>query len=201
MKLNPEATPGNFSSLPGTADYMPPEAQVECGPSLDVFSFGHLSLFTIIQSPLYPLLPSTYCNDANVTCARSEVKRREQYLHNAEQCLGRKQLVILLIKQCLHNKPPQRPPTADLITKLQDILSMLLILGSFSSSLPLSTPLSFHSFPHMNTATNFAFIQSTREGVQVPCLFLQVAMCRPLKTFVVEVNVLSITSLPPLSMK
>ena len=124
MDLDPEATPGVFTSLPGTPDYMPPDAR-ECGPSLDVFSFGHLSLFTIIQSLLH-LLPSTYCDDG-VLCARSEVKRRKQYLNNAEQCLGSKQSVVLLIKQCLHNDPSLRPPTADLQTKLQHILSTLLI--------------------------------------------------------------------------
>ena len=53
MGLDPEATPGIYTALPGTPDYMPPEAQgdsAKCGPSLDVFSFEHLSLFTINQS-------------------------------------------------------------------------------------------------------------------------------------------------------
>ena len=41
-----------LSALPGTQVYMPPEAQDDrhCyGPSIDIFSFGHLSLFTITQ--------------------------------------------------------------------------------------------------------------------------------------------------------
>ena len=41
-----------LSALPGTLAYMPPEAQDNrhrYGPSLDVFSFGHLALFTITQ--------------------------------------------------------------------------------------------------------------------------------------------------------
>ena len=41
-----------LSKLPGTLVYMPPEAlddRHQYGPSLDVFSFGHLALFTIIQ--------------------------------------------------------------------------------------------------------------------------------------------------------
>ena len=43
-----------LSALPGTLVYMPPEAQVSneknsYGPSLDIFSFGHLALFTITQ--------------------------------------------------------------------------------------------------------------------------------------------------------
>ena len=74
MDLDPEATPGVFTSLQGTPDYMPPEAQgdsAKFAPSLDIFSFGHLSLFTINQSLVHPLLPSHY------HCGRSEVK---QYL-------------------------------------------------------------------------------------------------------------------------
>ena len=43
----------NLSKKPGTTVYMPPEINPDCslsyGPSLDVFSFGHLSLFTAIQ--------------------------------------------------------------------------------------------------------------------------------------------------------
>ena len=41
-----------LSALPGTLVYMPPEAlddKHRYGPSLDIFSFGHLALFTITQ--------------------------------------------------------------------------------------------------------------------------------------------------------
>ena len=135
MNLDPEATPGVFTSLPGTPDYMPPEAQVDsakCSPSLDVFSFGHLSLFTIIQSLVHPLLPSTYSDDKGLLHARSEAKRREDYLNKAERCLGKEHSVLRLIKQCLHNDASQRPQTAELKTKLQDILSTLPIKASVS---------------------------------------------------------------------
>lgn len=41
-----------LSTKPGTLDYMPPEA-IRCspsyGPSLDIFSFGHLALVTLTQ--------------------------------------------------------------------------------------------------------------------------------------------------------
>ena len=41
-----------LSQIPGTLVYMPPEAlddKHHYGPSLDIFSFGHLALFTLIQ--------------------------------------------------------------------------------------------------------------------------------------------------------
>ena len=41
-----------LSKAPGTKDYMPPEAleqRPHYGPSLDVFSFGHLALYVLTQ--------------------------------------------------------------------------------------------------------------------------------------------------------
>ena len=124
MDLDPEVTPEAFTSLPGTREYMPPEAEgrsAEYDPSLDVFSFGHLSLFTIIQSPVHSLHPSTYTVGKELH-ARSEVKRREQYLDKAKHRLGEKHSLIVLVKQCLHNRPAQRPQTAELEIRIQDIL-------------------------------------------------------------------------------
>ena len=138
MDLDPEATPGIFTSLPGTPDYMPPEAQgdsAKCGPSMDVFSFGHLSLFTIIQSLVHPLFPPTYFDAQGEFRPRSEVMRRKQYLDKAEQLLKGKHTVVVLIKQCLHNDSAQRPQTAELERRLKDMLSMLLILRSLSPTL------------------------------------------------------------------
>ena len=50
-----DMSPGQLatlSRLPGMQVYMPPEAVNEdhrYGPSLDIFSFGHLALYTLIQ--------------------------------------------------------------------------------------------------------------------------------------------------------
>ena len=51
--VNPEVAQ-TLSNVPGTLSYMPPEAlpaevTPDYGPSLDIFSFGHLALFTLIQ--------------------------------------------------------------------------------------------------------------------------------------------------------
>ena len=138
MDLDPETTPETFTALPGTRDYMPPEAEggsTKYDPSLDVFSFGHLSLFTIIQSPVYPLLPSTYPDDEGLH-ARSEVKRREQYLEKAEELLGEEHSLVVLVKQCLHNYPARRPQTAELVTRLQDTSDTLGGADGMSHSQP-----------------------------------------------------------------
>ena len=52
VNLQPGQLARTLSRLPGTLVYMPPEALSvfsQYGPSLDVFSFGHLALFTITQ--------------------------------------------------------------------------------------------------------------------------------------------------------
>ena len=52
VNLQPGQLARTLSRLPGTLVYMPPEALTTTsryGPSLDVFSFGHLALFTLTQ--------------------------------------------------------------------------------------------------------------------------------------------------------
>ena len=125
MDLDPEASPETLTGLPGTLEYMPPEAQggsVAYDPSLDVFSFGHLSLFTVTQTPIRPLPPSYYDSSGKL-CARSEVKRRERFVEAAKQLLSENHPLLTLIKQCLHNKPTQRPHTGELLIRLQGMIS------------------------------------------------------------------------------
>ena len=52
VDLQPGQLAQTLSRAPGTLVYMPPEAtdrSARYGPSLDMFSFGHLSLFTLTQ--------------------------------------------------------------------------------------------------------------------------------------------------------
>ena len=52
IDMKPGRLAQTLSKLPGTLVYMPPEAlddRHSYGPPLDVFSFGHLALFTVLQ--------------------------------------------------------------------------------------------------------------------------------------------------------
>ena len=126
MDLDPEATPETLTNLPGTVEYMPPETlgdSVAYDPSLDVFSFGHLSLFTVIQTPIR-LLPATYHDHStDEVHARSEVKRRARFVEAAEQLLSENHSLVAVMKQCLHNNPAQRPHTGELVTRLQEMVA------------------------------------------------------------------------------
>ena len=123
MDLDPNYSPKTLTSLPGILEYMPPEARGGSvyDPSLDVFSFGHLSLFTITQTLVQPLLSPNYIDSTGTQHAQSEVKRREEFVEKAEQILSKNRSVLALIKQCLHNHPPQRPHTGELVKRLGEI--------------------------------------------------------------------------------
>ena len=52
VNLSPRQLAMTLTCIPGTSVYMPPEAfddSSQYGPKLDIFSFGHLALFTLTQ--------------------------------------------------------------------------------------------------------------------------------------------------------
>jgi ankyrin repeat protein/serine/threonine protein kinase len=98
--------------------YMPPATEGGDRPSLDVFSFGHLALVTILQEKVGPLLLSYYINESGEASIRQEVHRRATFMKKAEKILSENNSVFELIKVCLSNVPSERPSASKL---LQDI--------------------------------------------------------------------------------
>ena len=116
--------PGASSSHQESLSYEGHDEMLECSPSIDVFQFGHLALFTVIQTPVRPLLAQTYTDEkTRLLCARSEVERRQTFVEKAEQLLSKTHSLVLLIKQCLHNNPAVRPSSENLLTTLQKQLN------------------------------------------------------------------------------
>ena len=113
----------SMTTTPGTLSYMPPEARggssSAYGPSLDVFSFGHLSLFTFTQTTVKYYLPPTYSTGLYV---QSEVDRRRDLLNKAEEILSVDHSLLTVIKQCLCNEPSKRPSARELVMKIQATL-------------------------------------------------------------------------------
>lgn len=102
----------HLSQAPGTFPYMPPEALLN-EPSydsmLDMFSFGHLALFAVIQEFPKDILPPTYYDESlNELKARSEVERRDKYIKKLYAKLTNAHVVTKMILQCLHNMPQKR---------------------------------------------------------------------------------------------
>ena len=97
------------------------QGRVTYDPSLDVFSFGHLSLFTITQTPVHPFPPTYHDDSSGEVRGRSEVQRHAKFVEAAEQLLSVNQSLVTFMKQCLHNSPAQRPHTGELLTRLQEM--------------------------------------------------------------------------------
>ena len=119
VDIDPACTSGllNTIHVPGTLVYMPPEAasgHAKFNRKLDVFSFGHLALFTATQVFPSDLLPPTFYDDNGEHRARTEIERRQQYIDLLKQQLFEDHSLTTLIKDCLHDIPNMRP-TADSI--------------------------------------------------------------------------------------
>ena len=126
MTYGYDMTPESFTSLPGTRDYMPPEAMDDIDSEdicydtkLDVFSFGHLCLFCGIQKPVIPLY-QTYYDASNTLCYRSELERRDRYMTELKTKLrSESHPLIQLIVQCLSDDPEERPSTETLRAQMK----------------------------------------------------------------------------------
>ena len=106
------------TQTPGTQNYMPPEALMQ-NPSysaqLDVFSFGHLSLYTVNQTcpKVYSVEPTTrMVKDGSI-----ELMRRQEALME----MGREHPLYGLVEQCLSDKPEKRPSTSELHSLVQQL--------------------------------------------------------------------------------
>ena len=101
-----------LSQAPGTTLYMPPEAlqpEAKYNTMLDVFSFGHLALFAVLEEFPRDLLAITYSDPlTDELKARSEVERRETYIRKLFAKLTKEHPITQLILQCLHNVPTKR---------------------------------------------------------------------------------------------
>ena len=111
--------------VPGTIVYMGPEAfevPPKYGPMLDMFSFGHLALFTATQEFPGDLLPSTY-QDAHTghLTPRNEVERRSRYMETLRVVFGDSHKLVHLITQCLEYSPARRPSATEALQQLQQI--------------------------------------------------------------------------------
>ena len=121
LDIDPESS-NMMTSRPGTLEYMPPEAFGICSEydtSLDVFSFGHLSLFVAIQeSPT----PSPFFGKDTTGRKRyfDEVERRSTYIAKAEQQLGKKHCILTIIIQCLESEAHDRPATSNILERLDE---------------------------------------------------------------------------------
>ena len=123
-----------MTKAPGASVYMPPEAiapaksneeKSKYDASIDIFSFGVVTIFTIGEVfPCDPLAP-THLDESGMLVARSELQRRSEYMLSVNtQLRACCQLrgphpFIQLIQQCLHNGPHKRPNIREVLHLLE----------------------------------------------------------------------------------
>ena len=118
MKSDNEKT---LTKLPGTPDFMPPEAtsaRPTYGPSLDVFSYGGVILNVTTQLWPYPTDLVEFNPDTGRRELVSEVRRRQKYLDEMDgDAANLKSLAV----DCLNDNPKSRPPVAVVSTRIKEV--------------------------------------------------------------------------------
>ena len=120
-----------MTKAPGASPYMPPEAiapaesdeqKSKYDVSIDVFSFGVVTIFTIGETfPCDPLAPTYTNRETGLLVARTELQRRSEYMRSVNtQLRACGQLrgdhpLIQLIQQCLQNVPVKRPSIREVL--------------------------------------------------------------------------------------
>ena len=108
----------HLTTMPGNANMMPPEA-LEHNPvydhTLDIFSFGCLILHVLtgqipVPTPQYVPKP----NDPDSFSRVSEWDRRVNYVKQVSD-----DYLLAIAKQCLEDKPSERPNIANVVQKFQ----------------------------------------------------------------------------------
>ena len=134
---------------PGTLAYMPPEALVEkpkYDTSLDIFSFGHLSLYVALQK--FPVVYEISPEDMLMAYQSRQVAvfKRKKWIDKLDShCLRD------TICTCLNDEPKNRPSTKDVNGKIMDLL---LLERNKVVSIPVASP------PAMVAATSCQEFQS-----------------------------------------
>ena len=119
-----------MTKAPGASVYMPPEAVAPSASnagksrydaSIDVFSLGVVTIFTLGETfPCDPLPPTYLDAESGVLIARTELQRRSEYMGRINIQLRGDHPLIRLIQQCLHNGPHKRPNIHVVLSLLEE---------------------------------------------------------------------------------
>ena len=117
------ATQFMHTTSPGTPCYMPPEALAavpKYTTALDAYSFGVMIIHVLCAEWPVPADPFRHDpNDPDSLIPVKEVDRRETFLKR----IGSEHPLMGLICQCLSNAPPRRPSAAELLNRVEAVIS------------------------------------------------------------------------------
>ena len=108
------------TQTPGQTFYMPPETlrrDASCTPKLDIFSFGHLSLYTVNQE--FPQVDDVSQTVTPAMQKQGEVERAKR--QKAIDRVKKDHCLYRIIMDCLHDNPEKRPTTRAINSGLIDL--------------------------------------------------------------------------------
>ena len=115
-----------MTNAPGNNLYMPPEAVEEEGAArynttIDIFSFGVVSLFTLTQTFPKNIKPASYFDpETQRVSGRTEIERREFYIEPMKSALGDTHPLVQLTLGCLEYLPSSRPSALEALRQLEE---------------------------------------------------------------------------------
>ena len=127
VNIQPGQLAATMTAGPGNHLYMPPEAVNEeeatrYNTSIDIFSFGVVSLFTVTQIFPKDLKPHNYRDPkTRKIVGRSEIERRDQYIQAMQVALGEMHPIVKLTLDCLEYEPEDRPSAVDVLRRLKEV--------------------------------------------------------------------------------
>ena len=121
-----------MTKAPGASVYMPPEAledklgqkkeqegkTSDYDASIDVFSFGVVSIFTLCQTFPCELQAPNSRNEQRKIIGRSELERREHYMRMIYSQLREQHPLLQMIEKCL-DFPEDRPSISEVLCLLE----------------------------------------------------------------------------------
>jgi len=114
-----------MTKLPGTPDFMPPEALTKrpvYGPPLDVFSYGGVALNVITQQWPNPSDREQFNSDTDRWEVVSEVIRRQKYLN---MFAGGAADLVPLVTSCLSDNPKKRPSVMQVSMEIKRVKGII----------------------------------------------------------------------------
>ena len=116
--VDPESLTHCLTSVPGNPTYMPPECHVDYPTyttKLDIFSFGHLIIHTVIGD-----FPKVCGTGKYVKYGKVELMRRDKAVHGEK--MGKKHVLYPLVVRCLNDRPQQRPSIDEVSSSLGQLV-------------------------------------------------------------------------------
>ena len=118
-----------LTKAPGTTDFMSPEA-LENDPkydtSLDVFSYGGITLYTV--NGIWPK-PTAQTKFDPITGRVKGISEVEHHQEHLDKITGETMVLQPLVEACLDNNPMMRPSTTELLEKIKPLKVCIYVIG------------------------------------------------------------------------